>query len=170
VDLVGYDVLRAPGVGGWTFSVGVRPKGSPTVREAIASQAGVWSLERDSAGQLILRMGESVLTADAAPAAGECAGVAVSFRRGFAFVGQQPTGRILLVVNGRTVAQGKATIEVSSDALARPTALGNTEEGGRGFVGALLDPSLLSVGLTPAAASELSQALCAPDATAERAP
>jgi arylsulfatase A-like enzyme len=160
VDLQGWDVLRTPGAGAWTFGVGVMPARSLTAPAVIAAQAGVWSLELEGQGRLVLQMGDTTLRLEASLSAGECTAVSVSTLHRFLANAPRPAGSLQLRIDGVLVAVGEATLAVPGPVLARATTLGNDAEGGRGFFGSLRNPTFWNVMRTSFSSPEASRSLC----------
>jgi hypothetical protein len=165
VDLVGHDLIRTPGVGGWSFAVGVQPAHTPADTQVIARQPHAWSLERDRDGRLIASMGGTSLVADG-PAPRDCA--AVVFTADFLTASSlgpdagpsRKLSRLRLYVDGELVAEGRPEEWISQDALRRVTYLGNDRGLKAAFVGVLHEPTLLNAQLDTGDVGDLSATLC----------
>lgn len=138
-QFAGYDVLRTPGVEGWSFALALQPEGRSTSigPQIIAAQEPHWRLQRQ-AGQLELNMQGLELVA-AEPPPEQCTEIVIATQFTQAYSAPAfKSGLVELFYDGVKVASASTdTPRLPPQDFSQPTTLGRDASGGQLFQGQL---------------------------------
>ena len=165
--LVGDDLQRVPGAGGFSLGVAVWPQAAPRGVEIIARQEGVYELSRAPSG-LRFEISGAVLSGPSL-APGACAAiVATAYFHRSARAPETGYAVAELFVNGKKLAAGRPELRDEGSLSFGPTAIGHDGQGSARFDGRIAEPVLWNERAESAGpdytplASELSGELCPP--------
>ncbi len=142
--LTGKDVLRSPGMQGFTFAIGVTPEQLGDSGQAILHQGGRWGVYATADATLVGMLGELITLPPLTP--GQCSELVITARFGFSPIWPKLNRSLVEVfVDGRKLASVSNDDPVpNKTGYAAPTYIGMSSPGESEFLGSLGQPVILN--------------------------